>query len=423
MSSFSFIHAADIHLDSPLRGLEQYEGAPVEKIRNGTRDAFINLVETAIERRVSFVIIAGDLYDGDWKDYNTGLFFTSQMIRLQKENIKVFLIRGNHDAGSLITRELKLPNNVYDFSTKVAETVVIEELGVAIHGQGFASKAVEENLAKKYPQRIEGHLNIGILHTSATGHEGHENYAPCSIDDMKEKGYDYWALGHIHIREFLYEKDPVILFAGNIQGRHIKETGEKGCTFVEVNNREINSITHLPLDVLRWELCKIDASHMNSVEDLLDVAREELLQKYQDTDGRFLAVRIVIEGATKIHQELLVNKDQYINNLRSLSLEFDELWIEKVKIKTTRLMDISEIKSQHTPVAMILEYIQRVANDEDTLEEILLEFKDIHQALPYEMRNREDSFDFTNTEVIKKRIDNLEDLILYYLTKSEVEAK
>ncbi|WP_147532303.1 metallophosphoesterase family protein [Bacillus marasmi] len=422
MSSFSFIHAADIHLDSPLKGLEQYEGAPVEKIRNATRDAFNNLVETAIERRVSFVIIAGDLYDGDWKDYNTGLFFTRQMIRLQKENIKVFLIRGNHDAASIISRELKLPNNVYEFSTKRAETVVIDELGVAIHGQGFASKAVEENLAKKYPSRIEGHLNIGILHTSATGHEGHENYAPCSIEDMKEKGYDYWALGHIHIREFLSEKDPVILFAGNIQGRHIKETGEKGCSLVEVSNGEINSVTHLPLDVLRWELCKIDASAMNSVEDLFEVAREQLLEKYQHTDGRFLAVRIVIEGASKIHQELLVNKEQYINNLRSLSLEFDELWIEKIKIKTTRLINIEELKAQHTPVSIILDYIQRVAHDEDILEEILQEFKDIHQALPYELRNGEDGFDFTNTDVIKRRIDNLEDLILYYFTESGVEA-
>lgn len=425
LSTFSFIHAADIHLDSPLRGLEQYEGAPVEKIRNATRDAFKNLVETAIDQKVKFVIIAGDLYDGDWKDYNTGLFFISQMVRLQKEDIKVFLIRGNHDAASLITKELKLPENVYEFPTNKAETIVVDDLRVAIHGQGFAQRVVEENLTKNYPKRIEGYVNIGILHTSATGREGHENYAPSSIDDMKEKGYDYWALGHIHLRELLHEREPVILFPGNIQGRHIRETGDKGCTLVEVNEGAIESLTHLSLDVLRFELCEIEASGMESVDELIDSAREELMNKYREVDGRFLAVRFVITGPTPIHQQLLVNKDEITNQLRSLSMEvgFGDIWVEKVKFKTTRLLDIEELKSQHTPVAAILEYIQQAANDEETLEELLVEFKDIQQALPYELRHGEDGFDFTKTEELKKRIKDVEDIILYYLTDTGVETK
>ena len=287
--SFSFIHAADIHLDSPLTGLEQYEGAPVEKIRSATRDAFKNLVQTAIEKRVAFIIIAGDLYDGNWKDYNTGLFFVSQMVRLQKENIRVFLIRGNHDAASLITKELKLPENVKELSIHEAETVLLDDLGVAIHGQGFASRSVEENLVKNYPRKKDGYLNIGILHTSATGREGHENYAPCSIDDMKEKGYDYWALGHIHLRELLHEKEPVILFSGNIQGRHIRETGDKGCTLVEVKDGAIDSFIHLSLDVLRWELCEIDASEIDSIDELMVNIQESLENRLQEADGRFLA--------------------------------------------------------------------------------------------------------------------------------------
>lgn len=422
--SFSFIHAADIHLDSPLTGLEQYEGAPVDQIRSATRDAFRNLVDTAIDRQVAFIIIAGDLYDGDWKDYNTGLFFISQMIRLQKENIKVFLIRGNHDAASLITKELKLPNNVVEFSTRKAETYTLEEYGVAIHGQGFASRAIEENLVKNYPRRKDGYLNIGILHTSATGREGHENYAPCSIDDMKEKGYDYWALGHIHLRELLHEKDPVILFSGNIQGRHIKETGDKGCTLVSVNEGVIDSLTHLSLDVLRWELCEINASGLESVDELMDVSRELLEKKYYEADGRLLAVRIRIHGSTKIHQDLIVNKDHTINNLRSLSLEVGQgdIWVEKVKIKTSRLNNIDDLKSEHTPVAIILDYIQNVASDEGILKELLAEFQDIQHALPYELRNGDEGFDFNDTDVIKKRIQDVEDLILYYLTEIGVEA-
>jgi DNA repair protein SbcD/Mre11 len=420
----SFIHAADIHLDSPLTGLEQYEGAPVDKIRSATRDAFKNLVDTAINRKVHFVIIAGDLYDGDWKDYNTGLFFANQMVRLQKVGIRVFLIRGNHDAASLITRALKLPDNVIEFSTNEAETHVLDDLGIAIHGQGFASRSVEENLVKNYPRRIEGYLNIGILHTSATGREGHENYAPCSIEDMKEKGYDYWALGHIHLRELLHESDPVILFPGNIQGRHIKETGDKGCTLVSVENDAVVSLTHLSLDVLRWELCEVDASFCENIDDLMEEARKSLEITYQKAEGRFLAVRFRIKGSSTIHQELVVHKEHIINNIRSLSLEvgLGDVWVEKVKIETTRKINIEELKAQHTPVAVILDFIKDIADNEEMLQLLLSEFQDIQQALPYDLKNNEDGFNFTNVEAIKKRLPEVEDLILYYLTKLEVNV-
>ncbi|QOR65911.1 DNA repair exonuclease [Cytobacillus suaedae] len=423
--SFSFIHAADIHLDSPLSGLEQYEGAPVDKIRSATREAFKNLIDTAINNQVSFIIIAGDLYDGDWKDYNTGLFFANQMVRLQKEKIKVYLIRGNHDAASLITRELKLPDNVFEFSVKEAESYIDDDLRVAIHGQGFASRAVEENLVKKYPRRHDDYLNIGILHTSATGREGHETYAPCSVEDMKGLGYDYWALGHIHLRELLHESDPVILFPGNIQGRHIKETGNKGCTIVKVEEGVIDSLDHISLDVLRWELCEVDASEVESMDELMNLAREVLEIKYQQVDGRFLAIRFRIYGTSKIHQELLISKEHLINNLRSIALDvgLGDIWVEKVRIETTRSINIDELKTQNTPLAVILEFIKEARNNESMLEDLLSEFQDIGQTLPYELRNSEEGFNFNDSDNIKMRIEDVEDLILYYLTKTGVEVR
>lgn len=422
---FTFIHAADIHLDSPLRGLEKYEGAPVEKIRNATREAFQHLVDVAIEKNVAFLVIAGDLYDGDWKDYNTGLFFISQMSRLQKENIKVFLIRGNHDAANLITKELKLPENVIEFSVDKPETFTIEELQVAIHGQGFASRAVTENIAKAYPSKMEGYVNIGLLHTSATGREGHESYAPCSLDDLKEKGYDYWALGHIHLREVLHEKNPVIIFPGNIQGRHIKETGQKGCTIVTVKDGQIHHYEHHDLDVLRWEVCSVDASSCETVQDIVVTAREKLEELYQHSEGRFLAIRIRITGSTDAHQALLVDREHVINNLRSLALEvgYGDIWIEKVKIETTRKMDIEELREKSSPIASILDYIEGLSQDEEMFELLLQEFKDIQSALPNELKSGEDAFDFSNPTILTKRLKEVEELILHYLTtKSGVET-
>ena len=247
---FKFIHAADIHLDSPLRGLEQYEGAPVQEIRDAARRALANLVDLAIDQEVAFVLIAGDLYDGDWRDYNTGLYFVDQVRRLREANIPLYLISGNHDAANRMTRTLRMPDNVTFFSADAPETALIPELDVAIHGQSFATAAVYEDLSEGYPVAKSGYFNVGVLHTCASGREGHDRYAPCSLEGLKAKGYDYWALGHIHIREILSEQ-PIIAFSGNIQGRHIKETGAKGCLLVTVNDDQSMQADFRALDCKR----------------------------------------------------------------------------------------------------------------------------------------------------------------------------
>jgi DNA repair exonuclease SbcCD nuclease subunit len=193
-----FLHAADIHLDSPLRGLQRYEGAPVEEIRQASRRALENLVQLALDQSVAFVLIAGDLYDGDWKDHRTGLYFVSQMVRLREAGIPVIAIAGNHDAANKMTRTLPLPENVHLLDHKKPETFLLEQPGVAIHGQSFATPSVLEDLSAAYPPAVGGMLNIGLLHTCATGREGHQPYAPCTIPGLISKHYDYWALGHAH---------------------------------------------------------------------------------------------------------------------------------------------------------------------------------------------------------------------------------
>jgi len=181
---FKFIAAADIHIDSPLQGLSRYEGAPLDVLRGAAREAFTNLVSLAIEEKVAFVLLSGDLYDGEWKDYHTGLFLSQQLSRLREAEIKVCIIYGNHDAESRITKSLRLPDNVRVLSTKSPVTVSLEEVGVAIHGQGFAKRDVTENLAEQYPEAIKGLFNIGMLHTALSGAEGHEPYAPCNLGTL-----------------------------------------------------------------------------------------------------------------------------------------------------------------------------------------------------------------------------------------------
>jgi DNA repair protein SbcD/Mre11 len=191
MTEFRFLHAADIHLDSPMRGLEADPDAPVRLLREASRAAFRNLIDAAIEENVAFVLIAGDLYDGDWQDWRTGLFFTGQVAKLSDSGIPLVMVAGNHDAASVITRYLRLPELGTMLPHDRCGQVVFEEFGVAIHGQSFATRSVSEDLSRNYPGPVPGLFNIGLLHTALTGRPGHADYAPTTVETLVAKGYDY----------------------------------------------------------------------------------------------------------------------------------------------------------------------------------------------------------------------------------------
>lgn len=419
---FSFIHAADIHLDSPLKGLARYEGAPVGRLRSATREAFTNLVNLAIEKSVRFIIIAGDLYDGEWKDYNTGLFFAKEMARLQACNILVYLIKGNHDAASIISRELKLPSNVYVFDSRRSETVILEEGQIALHGQSFSTRAVIENLAKEYPEPIPGFFNIGILHTSATGREGHENYAPCSVDELKGKGYDYWALGHIHMRELLCQ-DPPILFPGNIQARHSKEAGPKGCTLIQVHDGEITQLEHQPLDVLRWDVLEIDVSMVDMYDDLLRKIEEQMESSYIAADGRMLAIRTVLVGNTKLHGKLLKNKDGLLNDIRSIAFGVGQgdIWIEKVKVLTaSQLEGKDDTESNNSSIHMVTDWLNQV-DMKELLDEVSAELLGVINILPTDLKQTHQGFDLNLDRFLDTRMGSIKELIMERLSDPKKE--
>jgi len=343
------LHAADLHIDSPLRGLSRYPGAPAEEFRGAARRALGNLVDLALHEAVDAVLLAGDIYDGDWKDYRTGLFFGSQMQRLRDAGIRVCLISGNHDAQSRITKELRLPDNVRVLATARPETVEYPDLGLAVHGQGFAERAVTDNLAAGYPKARDGHLNIGLLHTALEGADtGHALYAPCRVDDLVARGYDYWALGHIHTRQVVRAGDPWIVFPGNIQGRHARETGPKGATLVTVDGPRVTA-EHRDLDVVRWDHLHVDASRASDVDEALGLADQGMRDSVRAADGRPLALRVSFTGPSDAHQALWRRLDRVDSEIRAAAGELDDIWVEKVRIATTHpvrsdpLDDVTEL--------------------------------------------------------------------------------
>jgi len=381
---FTFLHAADIHLDSPLRGLEGYADAPVAQLRQATRRAFENLIDLAIEEQVAFILLSGDLYDGDWKDYNTGLFFIDRISRLRKENIRVFLASGNHDAASQITKGLPLPDNVHLFSTKQPETVTIEPLGVAVHGQGYHTRALAENIARNYPQALPHYLNIGLLHTSLTGRPGHEPYAPCTLDDLKARGYDYWALGHIHQREEV-SRSPWIVFPGNIQGRHIHEAGAKGATLVRVDEGRIATVEHRDLDVLRWSLCQVDLTDCATMDIAIDAVRQAMETQQANAEGRPLAIRLQLVGKSPLHAELHRDSATLTEEFRGLAAGLGEMWLEKVRFATQRPVALAADLGEETPMADLIRAIDSLDFEPTALMELVPEIGELQKKLPPEL--------------------------------------
>lgn len=354
MSDFRFLHAADIHLDSPLTGLARYEGLPAEEVRHATRAAFDNLIHFACNELVDFVVIAGDLFDGDWRDMSTGLYFARAMGRLEQLGIPVYLLQGNHDAGSVVTKSLPWPANVHRFGTRAAQTFRIEPLGVALHGWSFAHQAAPDNLALRYPAAEAGLFNIGVLHTSLSGRAGHARYAPCEIDDLKARGYDYWALGHVHAYERVCE-DPAIVFPGNLQGRNIRETGAKGAVLVEVQDRAVTRIETVELDVLRWARVAVDCTGCDAIDAVHARIGEALsAARTGAATDRGLIVRVVLEGRTPFADALADRGAALRDEARALAGSIaPDLWIEKLSVHTQPLAATAQAEPAGDLVAML----------------------------------------------------------------------
>ena len=340
MATFRFLHCADLHLDSPLRGLEADPDAPVDKIRGATREALVNLVDFAIAQRLDFVVAAGDLYDGDWQDWRTGQFLIGQIARLGNAGIPFIGIRGNHDAESVITRRLRMPGETARLlDHRRAETYRLPNLPVSIHGQSFATKAVTDNIALDYPAPDLDRFNIGLLHSSVGERELHNNYAPCSVVQLSGHGYDYWALGHVHNREVL-SRDPWIVFPGNVQGRHINETGAKGAMLVSVVDGKVADASFVAFDTVRWARIEVVLTDNASEDDALTRLRVALATEFDQAEGRLLATRITLTGACAAHESFSLDPGAARERIRAEALSVagpGMIWTERIEFATTRL--------------------------------------------------------------------------------------
>lgn len=328
---FRFLHAADLHLGARMDGLATPDAALAQRFAAASRNAFSGLVDLALAEGADFAVLAGDIFDGPWRDAAIGLFFAREVVRL---GIPVFVLGGNHDAESVV-RQAAIPDppNLHRFPAARPATHRIEALRVALHGQGFAEREELRNLAAGYPPAEPGWFNLGVLHTALTGRAGHAPYAPCTLEDLAAKGYDYWALGHVHAHEVV-SRDPWVVYPGAVQGRSVRETGAKGAVLVTVEDGRVTAVDRLVADAVRWAVAEVDltgASDEAAAEARIAAA---LAAEAAAAEGRPVALRLRLTGATPLAAALRAGRGAWEDRLRGLAaIAHPDLCLESLRLE------------------------------------------------------------------------------------------
>jgi len=336
---YRFVHAADIHLDSPLRSLALRDPELADLIGTATRHAFTSIITLCLDEQVDALILAGDLYDGDQTSMKTARFLAEQLRRLDEGGIRVFIIRGNHDAESRITKELSFPDSVKLFRSH-AEAIITEPPGapfrVAVHGMSFAQTTAPHSLLPRYKPPVADALNIGLMHTSLGGSAGHDNYAPCSIADLDAAGFDYWALGHIHQRAVEKGRCTIVM-PGIPQGRDIGEDGPKSVTLVTIADDRGITLEERHLALVQFERISLDLSGVATWPDLQAAIGQALRKRRQTVPADHMVARLRLTGASPLAWQLRRDRDLLMETARGQADVIGDRglgasWIEKIEI-------------------------------------------------------------------------------------------
>ncbi|MFB9327135.1 exonuclease SbcCD subunit D [Paenibacillus aurantiacus] len=309
---FRFIHAADLHVDSPFRGLTEAPPHVRKALGESTFEAVRLLTEAAIAHRVDFIVISGDLYDGADRSLRAQLTLRREWEKLHAHGVQLFVIHGNHDHLSGARANLDWPAGVHVFDTNMEEGSAQSvpaytrsgDICAYVHGISYGARAVNDNLAVRYRARQDGTYEIALLHGNVDGDASHDPYAPCSLRELTGMPFHYWALGHIHGRAVLHQ-DPHVVYAGNTQGRHFKETGPKGCYVVDVAENHRTELAFLPLDTVRWAVTEVDIGGLTSEHALIQAIEEALMQQAMLHERRASMIRVRLTGRGPLHRKLL----------------------------------------------------------------------------------------------------------------------
>ena len=378
----TFVHTADLHLDSPFAGLADADEDMARFLHSATFQAWDNIVDLCIERSVDFLLVAGDVYDGADRSLRAQLAFRDGLERLAEREIPAFVVHGNHDPLNGWASSLSWPDSVHVFGPEL-ESIPFERNGeqrAIIHGMSFPERDVTENLARRFEANDDSVPQIGLLHCNVGTDTGHEPYAPCSLDDLEEVGMDYWALGHVHTRRVLSDGRPAAVYPGNPQGRHANEAGPHGCYFVELDDGHAE-MDFMPVDAVRWVRSAVEIGSLVTEDDLIGALEDAVSGVSREVGGRRAVCRLVLRGRGPMHATLARSGtlEDLSERLRGLGQSLNPtVWVEKIEDDTRPAVDLEARRESEDVLGDLLRLADEYRNDPERLEELRESLDDLY---------------------------------------------
>jgi DNA repair protein SbcD/Mre11 len=378
MKQITFLHTADLHLDSPMIGLSKLPEKIYKRLLNSTFVALKRIVDVAIEKQVDLLIIAGDVYDGEDRSIRAQVKFRQEMERLATRGIPVYLTHGNHDhlSGSWI--HIPLPDNVFVFGEAVEHnTFTKENVVVNLYGFSYPRRQLFDRKIDNFKKTGDADFHIGILHGNEGGNSSHDNYAPFHVKDLIEKQFDYWALGHIHKRKILSENPPVI-YPGNIQGRHNKEQGPKGCYYVTLTESNCH-LDWIDTADVEWDTIGIDVQNLTSFQDIYQLCIDQMNQiRNEQSNGKI--AKLELRNLMPFDGSISIENGELLEILQENESEEENfVWVSTIHVKEELHYNTETIKGEDGFVGELLNTIENYEQFNEALEPLYLH----HQARKY----------------------------------------
>ena len=345
MPRLRFVHAADLHLDSPFQGLR---GDVPERVactlHYATFGAYENIVDLCLREQVNALLVAGDVYDGADRSLRAQLRFVHGLEQLEAAGIRSFICHGNHDPLDGWEARLDLPPGCVRFGPTVTSAPVFPDdpERATVHGVSFPRREVRHSLSPLFGAATMGSgLNIGLLHANVGGNPKHDSYSPCSVDDLADTGIDYWALGHVHTRQVRRNANPAIVYPGNSQGRQPNELGARGVYLVEMGEDRAPRLEFHPTDIVRWETLELNITGLDSEHQVLDAIDNTAYATREAADGRPVVFRLALTGRGPMHRFLRRpgTVDDILERLHERYSTINPwLWCDRIQVDTASLV-------------------------------------------------------------------------------------
>jgi len=373
MEPFRFVHAADLHIDSPFKGLSDVDPAVAARLRESTFEAYKNLVRFCLDCSADFLLVAGDVYDGADRSVRAQLRFREGVWQLGEFGIQTYVAYGNHDPLDGWQPSLEKPGSLHEFGPD-PEWIDVGPDGAPIaqiQGVSYATREVRDNLARDFtPPPKAGVFSIGLIHCNVGGSTGHDDYAPCSLEDLVDTGIDYWALGHVHAAQRLSSEGPHVVYPGSIQGRHPNETGPHGCYLVEIGSGGGVTLTFHALDSVRWERRDVDVTEATTLDGVLEAIASTVQELRVETEGRDVSCRLTLTGKSPTHRELVrdgARADLLEQARLDAGLSSPWVWLEDIRNETRPDIDLARRAQQDDFLGMLLRRAEDAFDDDERL--------------------------------------------------------